>query len=50
MVQIQVCKNHDPRGSGRATIGKTVFTSVYIGKNILKIFSRTTGPKELKFA
>jgi hypothetical protein len=32
IVQIQVCSNHGPRGSGGATIGETIFTCVYIGK------------------
>jgi hypothetical protein len=37
-------------GLGGATTGEVVFTFVYIGKRILKIFfSRTPGPKELKF-
>jgi hypothetical protein len=38
-VQIQVCSNHGPRGSGGATIGENIFTCVYIGKIF---FSRTT--------
>jgi hypothetical protein len=34
---------------GEANLGET-FSCVYIGKIFLKIFfSRTTGPKELKF-
>jgi hypothetical protein len=28
VVQIQVCSNHGPRGSGGATIGETIFTCV----------------------
>jgi hypothetical protein len=32
-----------PGGQVGATIGEAVFTCVYIGKNILNIFSRTTG-------
>ena len=32
IVQIQVCSNQGPRGSGGATIGETIFTCVYIGK------------------
>jgi hypothetical protein len=32
IVQMQVCSNHGPRGLGGATIGKTIFTCVYIGK------------------
>jgi hypothetical protein len=32
IVQIQVCSNHGPRGSGGATIGETIFAYVYIGK------------------
>jgi hypothetical protein len=39
-----------PRGRRGGINGETVFTCVYIGKNILKIFLRTTGPKELKFS
>jgi hypothetical protein len=35
--QIQVCTNHGPRGSYGATMGKTIFTCVYIGKKSLKI-------------
>jgi hypothetical protein len=37
-----------PRGFDGVTIGETVFTKVYIGKNIFKILSRITGAKELK--
>jgi hypothetical protein len=32
IVQIQVCSNHGPWGSGGATIGETIFACVYIGK------------------
>jgi hypothetical protein len=32
IVQIQVCENHGLLGSSRATIGKTIFTCVYIEK------------------
>jgi hypothetical protein len=47
---IQVCKNHGPMGSSEAIIGETVFTCVYIGKTISKIFfCRTTAPEKLKF-
>ena len=43
-MQIQVCSNHGPRGSGGATIGETIFTCVYF-----KIFlSRTTKPEKFK--
>jgi hypothetical protein len=38
LVQIQVSTNHGPRGSDGATMGKTIFTYVYIGEP-LKIFS-----------
>jgi hypothetical protein len=33
IVEIQVCTNHCPWWSGGATIGKAIFTCVYIGKN-----------------
>ena len=36
IVQIQVCSNHGPRGSGGATIGETNFTRVYVQENVLK--------------
>jgi NADH:ubiquinone oxidoreductase subunit 5 (subunit L)/multisubunit Na+/H+ antiporter MnhA subunit len=43
--KIMVC-----RVSDGATIGKIVFTCVYIVKTLLKIFfSKTTGPEKLKF-
>jgi hypothetical protein len=32
----QVCRNHGSWGLHGATIGKTIFTCVYIGKNLLK--------------
>jgi hypothetical protein len=32
LMQIQVCSNHGPRGSGGATIGKTTLPCVYIEK------------------
>jgi hypothetical protein len=49
IVQIQVCTNHGPRGSGGATMGKTIFTRVYIGGKSVKIFSRTSEPVSIKF-
>jgi hypothetical protein len=33
---LYVYTNHGPRGSDGPTMGKTIFTSVYIGKNLLK--------------
>jgi hypothetical protein len=38
VLENQVCKYHCPRGSDEVMIGGTVFTYVYIGKNISKIF------------
>jgi hypothetical protein len=37
IVQICICTNHDPQGLDKATMGKNIFTCVYIGG---KIFSR----------
>ena len=31
-MQIQLCSNHDPRGSGGATIRKTIFKCIYTAK------------------
>jgi hypothetical protein len=31
-VQIEVCSNHGPQGSGGATIEEIIFACVYIGK------------------
>jgi hypothetical protein len=36
IVGIQVCTNHSLRGSDGATMGKIIFTCVYIGKKIFK--------------
>jgi hypothetical protein len=45
-VGIQVCSNHGPRGPDGVTIGKNIFTCVYVGKIFPKIFfSRTTAKK-----
>jgi hypothetical protein len=35
-MHIQVSSNHGPRGSGGITIGKTIFTCVYIETNLLQ--------------
>jgi hypothetical protein len=34
--------NHGPRGSDGVTIWKSIFTTVYIGGEILKMFDRLT--------
>jgi hypothetical protein len=44
IVQIPVCSNLVPRGSGVTTIRKTVFTCLYMRTNLLKIFFRTSWP------
>jgi hypothetical protein len=38
IVQIQICPNECPRGSGGATIGEIIFTCVYIGKIFENLF------------
>jgi hypothetical protein len=43
IVQIQVCTNHGPRGSGEVIMGKTISTCVDIRKICFEIFSGTTG-------
>jgi hypothetical protein len=42
---IQNCTHHGPWGSGGATIGKTIFTCIYIGG---EMFCRTSGPIPVK--
>jgi hypothetical protein len=44
---IQNCSHHGPRELGGATLGKTIFTCVYIEK---KIFSRTSRPISIKLS
>jgi hypothetical protein len=36
MLQKQICKKHDPRGSGGGTKMESVFTCAYKGKILLK--------------
>jgi hypothetical protein len=48
IVEIQVYTNYGPRGSGGATIGKMIFTCVYIGKKSLKVLFRTNRPISIK--
>jgi hypothetical protein len=44
-MKIQIYSRQGPRGSGGATIGKTIFTYVYIEKIF---FSRTSRPISIK--
>jgi hypothetical protein len=45
ILQTQVCTNHGPWGLNGARMEKTIFTRVYIGKNL---FSRTSRPISIK--
>jgi hypothetical protein len=49
IVQNQGCQNHGPRWSDGATIGKTVFTGVYVRKTFRIFFTGTIWPEKLKF-
>jgi hypothetical protein len=45
---VQIHSKHDPRGCARATIGKAIFTCVFIGKSLFKIISQTTQAISIK--